>query len=126
MNTLGTSLSYSILEFTYIGGPIPSLVTSHGQVFHPGSQRSMAHGVLTDGMASTGHILLGNHEIIHTNGPTPINNFYPIQANRVGSLGPAVEPRPERRLRHQPSAACLGTHTSNKITHRHTTSSLMT
>jgi hypothetical protein len=34
--------------------------------------------MLTEGIASTGHILLENHEIIHTNGPTPISNFYPI------------------------------------------------
>jgi hypothetical protein len=68
----------SILEFTYIGGPVPSLVTSHGQVLHPGGQKSMAHDELTQGMALTGHILLGNHEVIHTNGSVPITSFYPI------------------------------------------------
>ena len=36
-HTLGTALSGSILEFTYIGGPVPSLATSHDQVFHPRS-----------------------------------------------------------------------------------------
>ena len=32
----------------------------------------MAHVELTQGMASTGHILLWNHEVIHTNGSAPI------------------------------------------------------
>jgi hypothetical protein len=41
--TLTTINSGSILEFTYIGGPVPSLATAHGQVFHLGSQRPM-HG----------------------------------------------------------------------------------
>jgi hypothetical protein len=38
----------------------------------------MAHDELTQGMALTGHILLGNHEVIHTNGSVPITSFYPI------------------------------------------------
>jgi hypothetical protein len=109
-HTLGTALSGSILEFTYIGGPVPSLATGHGQVFHPGSQRPMAHGKLTQGMTPTGHILLGNRKVIHTNGSMPITSFYPTQANRVGSLGLAVKPCPEWRLRHQWNTVCQGTH----------------
>ena len=35
----------------------------------------MADDKLTQGMASTGHILLGNHEIIHTNGSTPVDEI---------------------------------------------------
>ena len=50
-------------------------------------------------MAPTNHILLGNHEVIHTNGSAAITSFYPIQANHAGSLGPMVEPRSEQRLR---------------------------
>ena len=59
----------------------------------------MAHGKLTQGMALTGHILLGNRKVIHANGSTPITRFYPIHANHVGSLGSAVEPGPKQRLR---------------------------
>ena len=66
----------------------------------------MAHDKLTQGMASTGHILLGNHEVIHTNGSTPITSFYPVQVNHVESLDPAVESRLEQRLRNQWSATC--------------------
>ena len=109
-HTLKTTLNGSILEFTYIGGAVPSLITSRGQIFHPGSQRPTAHGKLTHGMASNGHILLGNHEAVHTNGSMLITSFYPIQVNRVGSLGLAVEPRPERRLCHQRNVACQGIH----------------
>ena len=50
-------------------------------------------------MASTGHVLLGNHKVIHTNGMTPITCFYPIQANRVGSPVSTVESRLGQRLR---------------------------
>ena len=46
-NTLGTTLSGSILEFTYIGGPVPSFAMIHGQVFYPGGHRPMAQGELT-------------------------------------------------------------------------------
>jgi hypothetical protein len=46
-HTLGTALSGSILEFTYIGGSVPSLATSHGQIFHLGSQMPVAQGKLT-------------------------------------------------------------------------------
>jgi len=38
----------------------------------------MAHDKLTQGMASTDHILLGNQEVIHTNGLAPITSFYLI------------------------------------------------
>ena len=36
----------------------------------------MAHGGLTLGMASTDHILLGNHKVIRTNGSAPITSSY--------------------------------------------------
>ena len=70
----------------------------------------MAYGELTRGMASTGHIFSRNHGVIRINGSASITIFYPIQGNRVGSLGPMAEPRPEQRPRNQWSAACQGTH----------------
>ena len=69
----------------------------------------MARDELAQGMSSTDHILLGNHEVIHTNGSVPITSFYPIQANHAGSLGPAVEPCPEQSLCNQWSAVHRGT-----------------
>jgi hypothetical protein len=54
----------------------------------------MAHDELTQGMASTSQILLENLKVIRTNGLAPITNFYLVQANHVGSLGPVVEPCP--------------------------------
>ena len=66
----------------------------------------MTHGELTQGVARGSHILLGKHEITRTNRSTPITGSYPVQANRVGSLGPTVEPHPEQRLRNQRSTAC--------------------
>ena len=77
-HTLGTTLEGCILECTYVRGPISSLITGQGRDFRLGSQRPMAHGKLTQGMASIGHILLGNHEAIRTNGSAPITSFYPI------------------------------------------------
>jgi hypothetical protein len=38
----------------------------------------MARNELTQGMASTDHILLGHHDVIQTNGSAPITSFYPI------------------------------------------------
>jgi hypothetical protein len=67
---------------------------------------TVAQGELAQGMASTGHILLGNRKVIHANGSTPITSFYPIQADHVGSPGLAVEPRPRQCLPNQWSAAC--------------------
>jgi hypothetical protein len=61
--TLETSHGCCILEFTYVGGLGPSLITSHGQAFHPESQMVTAHGDLTQGMARDGYIPTGNHEI---------------------------------------------------------------
>jgi len=46
-HTLGIALSGSIPEFTYIGGPVPSLVTSHGQVLHLGGRKPTARDELT-------------------------------------------------------------------------------
>ena len=71
-HTFRTILSDSILEFTYIGRLEPSLITDHGQVFHLGSQKTMAHDKLTS------DILLGNHKVIRTNGSVPISSFHPI------------------------------------------------
>jgi hypothetical protein len=83
-HTLKTALSGNILEFTYIGGPVPSVAMSHSQIFHPGSQMPKAQGELTQGMASTGHILLGNCKVIHANGSMPITSFYLTQKPRFG------------------------------------------
>ena len=58
----------------------------------------MARDKLTQGMASIGHILLGNHEVIHTNGSVLITS--------VGNLGPMVEPFPEQRFHNQWDVAC--------------------
>ena len=69
----------------------------------------MAHDELTQRMASTGHILLGSHEVIHTNRSAPITSFCPIQVNHVGSLDPAVETRLKQCLCNQRGAACQGT-----------------
>jgi hypothetical protein len=69
--TLKTAYDGSILEFTYLDRPVPSLTASHGQASHSGNQRSMARNELAQGMASTGHILLGNHVVNHTKGSTP-------------------------------------------------------
>ena len=77
-HTLGTAPDGSIPRFTYVGGSVPSLVTGHGQVFHLGNRRSVAHDELAQRMASTDHIPLGNHEVIHTNGLAPITSFYPV------------------------------------------------
>jgi hypothetical protein len=70
----------------------------------------MAHDELTQGMALTGHILLGNHEVIHTNGSVPITSFYPIQVNRVRSLDPVAESHLEWSLHNQQSTACQDMH----------------
>ena len=109
-HSLRTTLSGYISKFTYIGELVPSLIADHGQAFHPGSQRPMAQGDFTQGMASTGHIFLGNHETIHTNGSTPITSSYPVQADRVGSLGQVMEACPDRHLCHQRNATCQGIH----------------
>ena len=57
--TLRTALRVCIPEFTYPEGPVPSLITSRGQVSRLGNQRSTARNELTWGMASTGHIPFG-------------------------------------------------------------------
>ena len=77
-HTLGTPLGGCIPGFTYIGGLAPSLITGHGQDFHLGRLRPMAHGELAQGMAYGGHILLGNHEIARTNGSKPVIGHYPV------------------------------------------------
>jgi hypothetical protein len=70
----------------------------------------MAYGGLTQGMAHGGHILLGNHEVFHTNGSTPITNFYLVQANHVGSLDQAIKLCLEQHIRHPRNMTQLGTH----------------
>ena len=61
-------------------------------------------------MASTGHILLENHEVIQNNGSTPITSFYPVQVNHVGSLDPMVETCLKQHLCNQQSTKSQGTH----------------
>ena len=78
--TLETTYGCCILESTYIGGPGPSLITSHGRDFYPGSQTTVAHGYLARGMAHGGHVLLGNREIARASGTTPVTNSYPVMA----------------------------------------------
>jgi hypothetical protein len=46
-HTLETVLGSIILEFAYVGGPVPSLVSSHGYVLRPGGWKSMDRGELT-------------------------------------------------------------------------------
>jgi hypothetical protein len=75
----------------------------------------MVRDELTKGMASIGHILLGNHDVFHTNGSTPIVSFYPVQANCVGSLDPTVKLCPEQHFHHH-----AWVRMSNRITHRRT------
>jgi hypothetical protein len=70
-HTLGTAFGGNISEFTYPEGLVPSSTTSSGQASRSGNQRSTARNKLTRGMASTGHILLGNHDVNHTKGQMP-------------------------------------------------------
>jgi hypothetical protein len=70
----------------------------------------MAHDELTLGMASTSHILLGNHDVIHTNGSAPTTSFYPVQVDHVGSLDLMVEPCLKQRLHNQWNAAYQHAH----------------
>jgi hypothetical protein len=42
-----TALGSYIPKFTYLEGPVPSLVASRGQVSRPRNQRTMAHDELT-------------------------------------------------------------------------------
>jgi hypothetical protein len=81
-----------ILEPTYAGGLGPSLITGHGQDFHPGSLRSMAHGELARGMARNGYNTLGNCEIAQTNRSTPIIGYCLVQTRRVKKLDSMVDP----------------------------------
>ena len=90
-HTLGTVLGGCIPECTRMRGPMPSLIIGHSRDFHLESQTAMAHGDLTQGMARGGHILLGNHEIIRTDGATPVIRSYPVQARRVAKLDPTIE-----------------------------------
>jgi hypothetical protein len=90
--TLGTAHGGCILEPTYAGGLGPSLITGHGQDFHPGSLRSMAHGELARGMARNGYNTLGNCEIAQTNRSTPIIGYCLVQTRRVKKLDSMVDP----------------------------------
>jgi hypothetical protein len=85
-----TTLGSCIPEFTYPEGPIPLLVASHGQVSHPRNQRTMAHDELARGMATNGHILLGNHMINHTKGSVPASTLGHGLDLHLRNLGPAA------------------------------------
>ena len=61
-------------------------------------------------MATAGHILFGNHDVIHINGSAPITNFYPDQVNHVGSLDLAVEPHLKQHPCNQWDVARQGEH----------------
>jgi hypothetical protein len=86
--TLGIAVRGSILEPTYIRGPLPSLVTNRGQVFRLGKQRSKACDELTRGIASTSHILLGNHTVNHTKALAPMSAYSRGPNLRHRDLGP--------------------------------------
>jgi hypothetical protein len=89
-HTLRTASSGSILEFTYLGRLAPSLITGHGQVSCPGKQRSMTCNELTQGMALTGHILLGNHTVNNTEGLALASAFSSGLDLRPGGLDPVI------------------------------------
>ena len=93
MGTLGTTLWGYILEFTYPVGPVPSLIIDRGQVSPSRNQRSTARNEFTLGMASTGHILLGNHAVNHTKGPTLASAFSYGLDLHSGGLDPAIHGR---------------------------------
>jgi hypothetical protein len=97
--TLGTAHGGCIPEPTYAGGLGPSLITDHGQDFHQGSLRFVAHGELARGMACDGRNTLGNREIARTNGSTPIIGYCPIQTRSVRKLDSMVEPHTGQRFR---------------------------
>jgi hypothetical protein len=82
----------------------------------------MAHDELTLGMASTDHILLGNHDVIHTNGSAPTTSFYPVQVDHVGSLDPMVEPRLSN-ISTTSGTPHINMRTSNEITRCHAAAS---
>ena len=77
-HTLETASDGSILEFTYPKGLVPSPTAGCGQASRSRNQRSTAHNKLTQGIASTGHNLLGNHAITQTDRATFIIRSYPI------------------------------------------------
>ena len=89
-HTFGTTLGGCILEFTYPEGPAPSLITGHGHVSRPRNQRSMARNKLTQGMALTGLILLGNHAVNDTKGPVPAPIFSCGPDLHLGGLDPMI------------------------------------
>jgi hypothetical protein len=73
--TLGTTSDGSILEFTYLEAPVPSLIADRDQASHLGNQRSTARNKFIWGMASSGHIPLRNYAIDHLRGPAPAFAF---------------------------------------------------
>jgi len=79
-----------IMEFTYPEAPVPSLIASRGQVSCLRNQRTMAHDELAGGIPSTGHILLGNHTVNHTKGPTPVSALGQGPDPHLGNLGPVA------------------------------------
>jgi hypothetical protein len=107
--TLGAAHGGCIPEPTYVGGPGPSLITGHGQDFHPGSLMSVVHGELTRGMARDGRNTLGNHKIARTNGSMPVIGYCPIQTRHVRKLDLIVKPRTGQRF-HLQNVVSQGTH----------------
>jgi hypothetical protein len=77
----------------------------------------MARNKLTQGMASTDHILLGHHEVIQTNGSAPITSSTPSRST-------AWEAWIQRRNHTSSSISATSrmphvkAHTSDKITRR--------
>jgi hypothetical protein len=89
-HTLRTALGGCILEYAYPEGPIPSLVAGCGQIYSPRNQRATAHDKLTQGMAWTNHILLGNHMVNHTKGPALASALGHGPNLHLRNLGPAA------------------------------------
>jgi hypothetical protein len=96
-HTLRTAFSGSILEFTYLEGLVSSLTAGRGQASRSGNQRSMARNKLAQGMASTSHILLGNHAVNRTERPTPVSilscdpDLHPIGLDPAVHTGRTLE-----------------------------------
>jgi hypothetical protein len=89
-HTARTALRGYIPEHTYLEGPVPLLIAHSGQASRPRDQRTMAHDELARGMASTGHILLGNHVVNHTKGSAPTFALCHGPNLPLKNLGPAA------------------------------------
>ena len=89
-HTPRTTLGGYSLEFIYPEAPEPSLITSRGQASRLRSQRTMAHNEFSQGMASTRHILLGNHAVNRTKGPAPMSTLGHGLDLHLRNLGPVA------------------------------------